>query len=131
MKEALIWKLHAAYSKYYWRRLCRNQSLKEAIIDYKKVSQSTGAKVTTLYKLYSAIIKLKPKNILECGTGLSTIVICEAVLKIKEKDASYNPNIISMENNEYYHNHANEILPAKYKSLVEIIWGERTLYNHS
>ena len=122
-------KLHAVYSAYCDFRLNSNRSLASAIKDYKKVSESTGAKPTTLYEVYKGIIRNKPQNILECGTGLSTVVIAEAILFVQKTNPEYKPSFTSMENNKYYHSHACEILPRKYRSMVDIVWGERIAHS--
>ncbi|PZP55561.1 MAG: hypothetical protein DI586_06420 [Micavibrio aeruginosavorus] len=56
----------------------------------------------------------------ECGTGLSTVVICKAIEQLKSIDSSYSPTFVSLESEEFYLQHAQDLLPDKYKFYVEI-----------
>ena len=125
MKLFALYNLYCKiYIKYFYPELFKE------ITKYRKKSSSTGTKYTTLYMIIKEIRKLKPKNILECGTGLSTIVICHIIRKINYNE-SYKPIFISMENHKDWYNHAIKILPEKYKDLVKITLSPRKEFKYN
>ncbi len=95
-------------------------ALWEEILAYQKETKSTGAKYATLYHIYHSVLKRKPQGIVECGTGLSTVVICRAIEDLKVQNNSYSPSFISLESEEFYWTHAKNLLPKKYHDYVEI-----------
>jgi hypothetical protein len=106
----------------------RIEGIEKIIIDYSKKSGSTGTKYTTLRLAVKKIQKHKPNYILECGTGVSTIVLGECILQLKKADPLYAPKLISMESVEFWYLKAKEILPREYHDIINIIYGERKLY---
>ncbi|WP_290245388.1 hypothetical protein [Marivivens donghaensis] len=77
------------------------------------------------------ILKHRPKNILECGTGASTVVLALALKKLKKEDPSYDGKIISMESVEEWYNIAVRNLPEKFNDIVTIVHGPRKKYEIS
>jgi hypothetical protein len=63
--------------------------------------------------------KHKPKEILECGTGVSTIVMAYA-LKENQQEGFNKARITSMEEREDYYKMAMTLLPGEYRNTVEI-----------
>lgn len=124
----ITWKIHALLSRLAHLRIKKNPALYSAIVEYQKVTESTGAKWTTIQALYDGIINSKPKAILECGTGLTTVVMIEAIRRLQEADRSYKPVFHSLESEEYYFDHALKILPNQYRGEVEILYRPRELY---
>ncbi len=112
--------LNLLSERYYKLKLQSQPKLWAEILDYQNTTKSTGAKYATLYQIYTGVMKRKPQGIVECGTGLSTVVICKAIEKIKLTDPSYFPRFVSLESEEFYWQHALNLLPEKYKSFVEI-----------
>lgn len=99
--------------------------------EYFKGSTTTGTQAITLWFAVREILKHKPKWILECGTGASTIVLSLAVEKLKTTDPSYTGKIISMESVEEWFNLATSNLPKSHRNNVEIIYGPREKYEIS
>lgn len=98
------------------------------LISYSKGSNTTGTQAITLYLAVRDILKHRPKNILECGTGASTVVLALAVKKLKNEDPCYDGKIISMESVEEWYNIAVQNLPKKFHDIVTIIHGPRKKY---
>lgn len=126
MKNFLIWKLFALYN--YW---CRWQlfralpGIDREIAEYAQKSNTTGTKFPTLWRAVRIILAKKPTHILECGTGLSTIVLGAAVRKLRAADAGYKGHIVSMESVEVWYDIARQNLPEKYAEVAEIVLGPR------
>jgi len=126
ISEILYWKIHAVFNKFCRYLLFRTlPGIELEIKRYKKKSNVTGTKYTSLWLLVRNILKYKPKTILESGTGLSTIIIAETLKKISDKDLNFNANVISMESNHYWYTVAKKNLPKKYNKYVNIIYGKR------
>ncbi len=86
--------------------------------DYLAKSVSTGCEFGDYLILYESIKKYKPKFVLECGSGVTTVVISQALL---ENSKEGNPGkVVSLEENEMYHKHLLSILPNKYLDFAEI-----------
>jgi hypothetical protein len=129
LKEYFVWKVFAAYSLWCRSRLYRAlPGIAEEIVEYSGKSDTTGTKFPTLWRAVRIILKEKPSRILECGTGLSTLVLSAAILKNKAEDASYDGHIVSMESVEQWFDTAVQNLPEKYKQVVEIVLGPREKY---
>lgn len=117
-----------------YKRWCRSRLEKalpgivDELADYAKKSDTTGTKWTTLWWAVDTILTYKPKVILECGTGASTIVFAAAIQKLRAKDSSYDGRIISMESVAAWRDIAVSNLPEKYEGDVEIVLGEREPY---
>lgn len=129
MKNFLIWKVFAFYS--YW---CRRQlfqalpGIDREIADYSRRSNTTGTKFPTLWRAVRLILKEKPSLILECGTGLSTIVLAATVKQLRDRNSGYVGKIVSMESVERWFETARKNLPEKYADVVELVLGPRVKY---
>ena len=131
MFNYVYWKLHAVYNIYSKKRLFKMVEGVEGIInDYSNKTNSTGTKFPTLYNAVKLIQKFKPNILLESGTGTSTLVIAETLIQLKKEDPNYNPILISMESLPKWHNLAVELLPEKYRDIVEIRLGEREKFEY-
>lgn len=129
MKNFLIWKVFALYN--YW---CRKQlfqalpGIEREITDYLGKSNTTGTKFPTLWRAVRLILKERPSLILECGTGLSTIVLAAAVKLLRSKIPGYQGKVISMESVDLWFETAKKNLPDKYADVVELVLGPRVKY---
>lgn len=102
--------------------------INDEISTYRKGSSTTGTQFITLLLAVKSILRYKPAHVLECGTGVSTLVLAAAIEKVKLSDPSYQGTIVSMESEKSWFDLAQEKLPAKYRSVVEIIYGPREKY---
>lgn len=105
--------------------------IEEKLSRYRNDSETTGTQWITLWLAVSDIIKHKPQNILESGTGASTLVLAEAIRVNQRKDQSYKAKIISMESVQKWYQIAKENLPAEYSDIVQIIHGPREKFELS
>lgn len=129
LKHWLTWKCYAAYDRYCRIRLRRfSRGLLSEMDDYMRSSATTGTKYPTLWRAVSLIRKHKPTAILECGTGLSTVVIAHTIEKLRESDSAYRPKFVSMESMQEWFDAATARLPAKYEDTVELVFGPREKY---
>ena len=86
--------------------------------DFIKKSKSVGGQYSDYLKTYDNILKLKPKFVLECGSGISSYIISSA-LKHNYEKYGIRGKCISMENlNEYYDNIVS-IFPEELKDYIE------------
>lgn len=99
--------------------------IEDKLRQYGKNSETTGTQWITLWLAVSEILKHKPLNILESGTGASTLVLAEAVRAIQRDDETYKAKIISMESVQKWYLVAKDNLPDDYSDIVEIIYGPR------
>ena len=131
LKTTIYWKLFGLVSrlrKYQLELILPGAG--RLIADYQRKSKTTGTKWPTLYLIIKQIQKTKPKTILELGTGTSTIVIAECLKRLKQKDPSYNPSLISMESEIVWYRLALSLLPQEHQTIVKIIYGPRKLYQY-
>ncbi len=126
MKNYLIWKLFALYNYWCrWRLFRALPGIAREIEDYSRKSDTTGTKYATLWRAVSIILAERPATILECGTGLSTIVLGAAVKQLRARFPDYRGRIVSMESMEVWYNIARQNLPEKYADVVELVLGPR------
>lgn len=101
------------------KKLNDNSSLWNNLNDYLKLSHSTGCNLGDYWELYKAIRLRRPMEVLECGTGVSTIVIAHA-LQENQKEG-FPGRVLSLEESIEYYKCACAILPQQYSSVVEIM----------
>lgn len=97
--------------------------LKKYLEDYARVSSSTGCEYADYLALYSWIRDHKPREVLECGTGFSTLVLIQA-LKENEEEYGIRGHLVSMEENKEYYDMALRSYPPQLKtdSRFEIVF---------
>ena len=127
----MIWikikKLRQAAPRYYWQllqsraraHLQRNQELWVILTEYLQQSNSTGCAYTDYLTLYQYVRRYKPKEVLECGTGISTVILAQA-LKENKQETGVNGRLVSMEELSEFHSQAVKLLPLSLKPYVEI-----------
>jgi len=109
------------------RNIRKNVELHNTLTKYLESSKSIGCSYSDYWILYSYIKKHKPREILECGTGVSTIVMAHALME-NEKEGHLRARITSMEDQEVWYEHAHKIMPDHLRPYVELVLGERTEY---
>ena len=105
------------YARYYIKN---NRALWSELSSYMEKSGSTGCSFIDYYVLYKRVKELKPTEVLECGTGVSTLVIAQA-LKENEQETGVKGRITSMEEVDEWANMAIDLLPDVYRDTVEIV----------
>jgi hypothetical protein len=68
--------------------------------------------------LYSQIKKYQPQEVLECGTGVTTLIIAHALLE-NEAETGVRGRLTSMEEHEEWLSMSRDLLPKEYQSLVD------------
>jgi len=130
MKQKIIrrWRsfLHARAK----RRLKKNIELWNMLQKYIQQSKSTGCSYSDYWVLYNYIRIHKPVEVLECGTGVSTIVMAYAMFE-NEKETGVRARLTSMEQMEPWYKVACDLLPENLKKYVEIILSSVVEDQHS
>lgn len=91
-----------------------------ALEEYAKGSSVTGASMSDYLTLYEQVRQRTPREVLEFGTGFSTVVLAHALMA-NERDGAPRGRITSMEEDAGWTATANSNLPDEVKHLVEII----------
>lgn len=77
---------------------------------YRRTSPSPGCSYADYSLLYRYVKNHKPREVLECGTGFSTVVILQA-LRENEEEYGIKGRLVSMEENRDYYEAAVKSLP--------------------
>lgn len=94
-------------------------------------SGSTGVSDLDYAFLLHAIKQLKPRNVLECGTGKSTWVIALAMQELERTEPGYRPLLVSMEHHEVWHRQAQQIFPFNRFPFVDIRYSPTTVFGYA
>ncbi len=112
----LLWRMFQNRAK---RKLKQNSELWSLLENYRQASRSTGCAYSDYLTLYRYARRQKPREILECGTGISTIVLGQA-LRENERETGAFGRLMSMEELPEFYELAQKLLPAGLKKYVEI-----------
>lgn len=74
------------YARFY---LKHRPDLWRQFTQYTEQTGSTGCNMTDYYVLYKQIRNIKPVEILECGTGVSTLVIAHTLTENEKETGKY------------------------------------------
>ena len=118
------------YNHYGLRNLKKNQDLFETITSYLKLSDSTGCSYYDYWVLYNYVRKNRPKEILECGTGVSTIVMAYALME-NIQDSYPTGRITSMEDVEHWYQHASKLIPRQLNPYIDLIYSPKVEFSLS
>lgn len=86
---------------------------------YIGASGSTGCEWRDYWALYTYVRTHKPKEILECGTGVSTVVLAYALAE-NESEGGAPGRITSMEELPEYYELAKQLFPQKFVRYVDL-----------
>ena len=95
-----------------------NSHLWEALHTYLRETGSTGCGYIDYWRLYSHIRKTKPVEILECGTGVSTLIIAHALME-NEAEFKIQGKVTSMEESYHWLKMSQKLLPKRYQKYVD------------
>lgn len=116
-------KLEAAARKVaQWRGrqvLARHPVLWPALQKYLADTRSTGCSWIDYAELYTQIRQRRPMEVLECGTGVSTLVIAQALLDNGRETGSVG-RVTSMEEHPEWFRLAEQLLPEVYRAVVDL-----------
>ena len=118
------------YEKYGLKTLKKNQALYQTLSNYLKLSESTGCNYYDYWILYDYIRQHRPREILECGTGASTLVMAHALME-NTQDGHAAGRITSMEDVEYWHQHTQKLIPEELKAYIDLIYSPKAEFCYS
>lgn len=119
-RKAIIDRLVAARNRRAERRLRANGELWALMVDYAGGSDVTGVSYSDYLTLYEEVRAHAPREVLELGTGISTVVLAQA-LRENERDGRPRGRVTSMEEDETWHQTARARMPEVLRPLVEIV----------
>jgi len=81
----------------------------------------TGASFSDYLTLYEQVRAYRPREVLECGTGISTVVLAYALMENAREDGSAPGRVTSMEDDKSWFEVAGTRLPAEVRDVVDLI----------
>ena len=99
-------------------------NLQKYLDEVSNKSNSTGVNYSDHKILYETIRSVKPKYILELGSGISSTTICYALRENKELD-NIEGKLISIEENDNYFNEVKKITSPDLLPFVDFILSQR------
>ena len=106
------------------RELRRNTALWQTLTAYLEKSTSTGVGYNDYLALYTHVRTHRPKEILECGTGVSTVVLAHALME-NERETGIHGRVTSMEDKAEWLKVAEELLPEALAPYVDLVLSPR------
>ncbi|MEZ5666374.1 MAG: class I SAM-dependent methyltransferase [Alphaproteobacteria bacterium] len=97
-----------------------NAPLWALIEAYARNSAVTGVSYGDYLTLYEEVRRRRPTEILECGTGISTVVLAYAQLE-NEREGAPPGRVTSMEDVPHWHAVARQCLPAQLAGRVDLV----------
>ncbi|MGB5717823.1 MAG: hypothetical protein WBN81_12100 [Gammaproteobacteria bacterium] len=86
---------------------------------YLSKTESTGCSWSDYATLYRRIRTLRPREVLECGTGVSTVVIAYALAE-NAREGGEPGRVTSLEEHQGWYEMAGELLPASLSDYVDL-----------
>jgi hypothetical protein len=130
LKKPVFKFTRSVYDRQALKKIKKNTKLYQTITDYISLSESTGCSYFDYWTLYNTIRKNKPAEILECGTGVSSVVMAYALME-NEQAGSLTGRITSMEDVDLWYQKAAKLIPDNLKPYVEIVHSPKVEYCHS
>ena len=81
----------------------------------------TGASYSDYLTLYEQVRAFRPREILECGTGISTVVLAYALMENAAEDGGEPGRVTSMEDDRGWFETASARLPEAVRGVVDLI----------
>jgi hypothetical protein len=108
---------HAFYNEKAAGHLRQRQALWGDIERYRADGKTTGCSNCNLWELYRTIWWLQPTEVLECGSGLSTVAIAHALLKNQAE--KHEGRLTSMEDQPEFFEEHQRLCPPALKPFVD------------
>lgn len=102
------------------RELAQHPALLSLLEAYREKSASTGASYSDYLVLYRWVRKHKPSEVLECGTGVTTVAIAYA-LRENHREGGPKGRVTSMEESASYFDSARAIFPQELEEYTDIV----------
>ncbi|MFL0799734.1 MAG: class I SAM-dependent methyltransferase [Agarilytica sp.] len=100
------------------KALARKTSMWSALETYHSKTKSTGCSYIDYYELYKAIRRDKPTEVLECGTGVTTLIIAHAMME-NEQETGVKGRVTSMEEIGEWMEMSRNLLATEYHPYVD------------
>ena len=88
--------------------------------DYLARSDSTGCSYVDYWEIYRHVRRRGARTILECGTGVSTLVLATALLE-NEREGRGSGSVTSMEDHEQWLTMSQALLPEELRRFVDFV----------
>lgn len=124
LKARLLAYTRALYEKRARYRIANHATLSRELAHYIAKSGSTGCNYLDYWELYNAVRRLRPLEILECGTGVSTVLLAIA-LKENFAQTGVRGRVTSMEEEPKYFEQARDLFPPAYAEFAELLQSPR------
>lgn len=111
------------------RWMNRHPDVKRVYEEYCHTTKSTGIQSNDYIRLYLMVRFLKPRYVLECGTGLSTTALGKGLVD-NEREHGVKGVCISMEDVPEWYEHAKKLLPGELNDHVQITHSKRVVREH-
>ena len=99
-------------------RLKKNKILWAGLQDYLAKTKSTGCGYIDYWYLYKYVRENRPIEILECGTGVTTLIMATALMELEAEGQTIG-RITSMDSHQEYLEMSKDLLPEPLKKYVD------------
>ena len=130
LQQRIIGLLRVIHARNSLNRLKQNRELWSTLTEYLLSSESTGCSYSDYWVLYDYIREHKPKEILECGTGVTTVVMAYALME-NEKHDNVEGRITSMEDQKTWYQQAVKLMPRQLEQYVDFVHSTKREYCYS
>jgi hypothetical protein len=113
------WSIAAVYYSF---RIRKFPELRDMYDYYRTTSKTTGVSICDAVVLYETVRKLKPRNVLEFGTGASTAFMALGLKHNYADEQNLKGMLCSLESEKEYMNHQLDIYPAELREFTEFIY---------
>jgi predicted O-methyltransferase YrrM len=102
------------------RRLRAHAELWAHIAEYSRASAVAGASYSDYWTLYEQVRRHKPVEVLELGTGISTVVLAQALID-NQRDGAPPGRVTSVEDYPQWFEVAGESMPEALRGTVDLV----------
>jgi predicted O-methyltransferase YrrM len=120
-RKTIVDRMVAARSRRAKATLKRHTELWSLMTEAAAGTAVTGASYSDYLTLYEQVKSFKPKEILECGTGITTVVLAQALLENARETGGDPGRVTSMEDDQEWYDVAKTRLPEAVSSVVDLI----------
>lgn len=113
---SIIRELHFKYLKEQARRYFESVPARAQVLKEVARSKSTGASYFDYLLLHAYIRQYKPKLILELGSGVTSVIMAQALSEIED---GVERKVVSMEDLPEYHEDAKSLMPSQLANYVD------------
>ena len=118
--EVCLRKIYQLMAK---RFLKKNQDLWDSLQIYLAKTESTGCGYIDYAELYKAVKNSSAKEILELGSGVTTLIIAHALME-NHLELGVLGRVTSMEEHRVWFNMSKKLLPEKYMPYVDFVFSK-------